>query len=150
MSPAAVDKVWRGTDTNPGEIEHALSGLLKEIHQENPQYVPARVINLVCVVDKEWSGEIANRLRGVGRNHGSRTIVLSINTGRKTLDATATVTAPRRSKTASSGCCARRSSSSAGSSTSSASTRSSIRWSSPIWRPVCGRRTAIPKRSMHS
>jgi glucose-6-phosphate dehydrogenase assembly protein OpcA len=98
MSPAAVDKVWRGTDTSPGEIEHALSGLLNEIHRENPQYVPARVINLICVVDKEWSGEIANRLRGVGRNHGSRTIVLSITPARKTLDATATVTAPAEVK----------------------------------------------------
>lgn len=94
MSAAAVDKVWRGTDTNPGEIEHELAILLKEIHSENPQYVPARVINLICVVDKEWSGEIANRLRGVGRNHGSRTIVCSVTPGRKTLDATATVTAP--------------------------------------------------------
>ena len=56
------------------------------------------MINLVCVVDKEWSGEIANRLRGVGRNHGSRTIVLSINSGRTTLDATATVTAPAELK----------------------------------------------------
>ena len=98
MSQAAVDKVWRGTDTTPSEIEHALSGLLKEIHQENPQYVPARVINLICVVDKKWSGEIANRLRGVGRHHGSRTIVCSVTPSRKTLDATATVTAPAEVK----------------------------------------------------
>ena len=26
-------------------------------------YVPARVLNLVCIVDRQWSGEIANRLR---------------------------------------------------------------------------------------
>lgn len=99
MSPAAIDKVWRGSDTNPAEIEHALTGLQQEISRENPQYVPARVINLICVVDKKWSGEIANRLRGVGRYHGSRTIVCSVTPSRKTLDATATITAPEtRSK----------------------------------------------------
>jgi glucose-6-phosphate dehydrogenase assembly protein OpcA len=94
MTAAAIDKVWRGTDTNPGEIAQSLAGLLSEVHRENPQYVPARVINLICVVDKQWSGEIANRLRGVGRYHGSRTIVCSVTPGRKTLDAVATITAP--------------------------------------------------------
>jgi glucose-6-phosphate dehydrogenase assembly protein OpcA len=52
-----------------------------------------RVVNLVCVVDKEWSGEIANRLRQVGRYHASRTIVCAVSAGRTTLDATATITA---------------------------------------------------------
>jgi glucose-6-phosphate dehydrogenase assembly protein OpcA len=98
MSAAAIDKVWRGTDTSPAEIEHALTKLLQEIYRENAEYVPARVINLVCVVDKMWSGEIANRLRGVGRNHGSRTIVCSVTPERKTLDATATITAPQEIK----------------------------------------------------
>ena len=43
-----------------------------------PSYVPARVLNLVCIVDREWSGEIANRLRQVGRYHASRTIVCAV------------------------------------------------------------------------
>jgi glucose-6-phosphate dehydrogenase assembly protein OpcA len=37
------------------------------------------VLNLVCVVDRQWSGEIANRLRGVGRYHASRTIVCAVD-----------------------------------------------------------------------
>ncbi|HWI21826.1 MAG TPA: glucose-6-phosphate dehydrogenase assembly protein OpcA [Baekduia sp.] len=94
MSAPTIDKVWSATDTTPGEIEHELTGLLKEIHAENEHYVPARVINLICIVDREWKGEIANRLRGVGRYHGSRTIVCAVSPRRTTLDATASIAAP--------------------------------------------------------
>src|SRR5438067_652628 len=85
------DQVWKGQDTSPAEIEAALRRLLIEFHAENEGYWPARVLNLVCVVDGEWSGEVANRLRGVGRYHASRTIVCSVDPQRTTLDATATV-----------------------------------------------------------
>jgi glucose-6-phosphate dehydrogenase assembly protein OpcA len=85
------DQVWKAQDTSPAEIEAALRALLVEFHRENQGYVPARVLNLVCVVDRRWSGEIANRLGGVGRYHASRTIVCSVDGRRTTLDATATV-----------------------------------------------------------
>jgi glucose-6-phosphate dehydrogenase assembly protein OpcA len=85
------DQVWQAQDTAPGEIEAALRALLVEFHRENEGYVPARVLNLVCVVDRHWSGEIANRLRGVGRYHASRTIVCSVDGRRTKLDATATI-----------------------------------------------------------
>jgi len=49
--------------------------------------VPARVLNLVVIVDAQWSGEIANRLGQVGRYHPSRTIVCAVEPGRTTLDA---------------------------------------------------------------
>ena len=39
--------------------------------------MPARALNMIAFVDREWSGEIANRLRGVGRYHASRLVVLS-------------------------------------------------------------------------
>jgi glucose-6-phosphate dehydrogenase assembly protein OpcA len=91
---ATVDTVWRATDTKPGEIDAALRTALSEIHRKNAGYVPARVLNLVCVVDKEYSGEIANRLRRVGRYHPSRTIVCSVDPKRTTLDAVATIAAP--------------------------------------------------------
>jgi glucose-6-phosphate dehydrogenase assembly protein OpcA len=89
-----VDIVWRGTDVTPGDVESALRDELIEVHRENAGYVPARVLNLVCVVDKEYSGEIANRLRQVGRYHPSRTIVCQVEPGRETLDAVATIAAP--------------------------------------------------------
>jgi glucose-6-phosphate dehydrogenase assembly protein OpcA len=91
--PAVSDNVWAEQDTTPGAIEAALRRLLAERHAESEAYVPARVLNLVCIVDREWSGEIANRLRNVGRYHASRTIVCQVSHGRTTLDATASVSA---------------------------------------------------------
>jgi glucose-6-phosphate dehydrogenase assembly protein OpcA len=87
------DLFWRAQDTNPDAIEAALRALLVEFHAANENYVPARVVNLVCIVDKEWSGEIANRLRHVGRYHASRTIVCAVDPRRRSLDATATIAA---------------------------------------------------------
>jgi glucose-6-phosphate dehydrogenase assembly protein OpcA len=93
MSPAVNDTVWSAQDTTPAAIESALRTLLIERHAESDLYVPARVLNLLCIVDKEWSGEIANRLRAVGRFHPSRTIVCAVSRGRTTLDAIASVAA---------------------------------------------------------
>ena len=42
---------------------------------------------MIAFVDREWSGEIANRLRGVGRYHASRLIVLAYEPRRERLDA---------------------------------------------------------------
>ncbi len=53
---------------------------------EHAGYVPARVLNLVAVVDREWRGEIANRLDRVGRYHASRTVLCTVEKGKKTLD----------------------------------------------------------------
>lgn len=92
--PGTTDLVWSARDTTPGEAEAQLRRMLNELHAANAAYVPARVLNLVCVVDRQWSGEIANRLRRVGRLHPSRTVVCAVEPGRRTLDATATVAVP--------------------------------------------------------
>ncbi|HEY7831696.1 MAG TPA: glucose-6-phosphate dehydrogenase assembly protein OpcA [Solirubrobacteraceae bacterium] len=91
--PAISDAVWSAQGTTPDAIEAALRELLKERHAENGGYVPARVLNMVAFVDREWSGEIANRLRGVGRYHASRTIVLSYDPKRERVDAHASLAA---------------------------------------------------------
>jgi len=91
--PAVNDTVWAGENTTPAAIEAALRGLLIERHSESNGYVPARVLNLVCIVERQWSGEIANRLRRVGRYHASRTIVCAVTDGRRTIDAVATIAA---------------------------------------------------------
>jgi glucose-6-phosphate dehydrogenase assembly protein OpcA len=88
---ATTDAVWSAQDTAPSAIEAALRQLVSECHAQIEQCVPARTLNLVCVVDREWSGEIANRLRRVGRNHASRTVVCAVEPGRTTIDATATI-----------------------------------------------------------
>jgi len=89
--PAVSDSVWSAQETTPGAIEAALRDMLKQRHSENASYVPARSLNLVCVVDKQWSGEIANRLRGVGHAHAARTIVCAVEPRRTTIDAVATI-----------------------------------------------------------
>jgi hypothetical protein len=87
------DAVWTANDTTPGEVEKAIRKLVVDRHAENEGYVPARALNLVCVVDRDWSGEVANRLRQVGRYHGSRTVVCAIEPKRSTIDAMATIAA---------------------------------------------------------
>jgi glucose-6-phosphate dehydrogenase assembly protein OpcA len=96
--PAVSDSRWAAQDTTPGAIEAALREMLKERHAENESFAPARVLNLVCVVDKDWSGEIANRLRQVGRYHASRTVVLAVEPKRQKLDAVATIASDQHPK----------------------------------------------------
>jgi glucose-6-phosphate dehydrogenase assembly protein OpcA len=89
--PAVSDIVWSAQATTPGDIEAALRHMLKERHSENACYVPARTLNLVCVVDKQWSGEIANRLRHVRGAHAARTIVCAVEPRRDAMDAVAAI-----------------------------------------------------------
>jgi glucose-6-phosphate dehydrogenase assembly protein OpcA len=85
------EDVWSEQDTNPDAIEAALRELLRERHAANPGLAPARVLNLIVVVERSWKGEIANRLERVGRYHASRTILCAVEEGRETLDAVAVV-----------------------------------------------------------
>jgi glucose-6-phosphate dehydrogenase assembly protein OpcA len=91
--PTLNDTVWAGENTTPAAIEAALRELLIERHNESDGYVPARVLNLICIVERQWSGEVANRLRRVGRYHPSRTIVCAVSDGRRTIDAVASIAA---------------------------------------------------------
>jgi Glucose-6-phosphate dehydrogenase subunit C-terminal domain/Glucose-6-phosphate dehydrogenase subunit N-terminal domain len=87
-----AESIWSEEDTTPGAIEAALRALLLEAYAREDAYVPARVLNLVCVVDREWRGEILNRLEGVGRYHPSRTILCAVEPGRTTIDASVAMT----------------------------------------------------------
>ena len=89
--------VWSEEDTSPGRIEAALRQLLQQSHAEDA-FIPARVLNLIAVVDREWRGEVENRLERVGRYHASRTIICSIEPGRSQLDATAVLSGPDETK----------------------------------------------------
>ena len=40
------------------------------------------MLNLVVIVDREWKGEIANRLERAGRYHASRTVLCAVEDGR--------------------------------------------------------------------
>jgi glucose-6-phosphate dehydrogenase assembly protein OpcA len=84
--------VWSAEGTTPSVIEAALRQLLEQQHLASEAYAPARVLNLIAIVDREWRGEIVNRLERLGRFHPSRTIVCSIQPGKDRLDAWATMT----------------------------------------------------------
>jgi glucose-6-phosphate dehydrogenase assembly protein OpcA len=91
--PVLSDAVWSAEGTTPDAIEAALRRLLSEAHAENGVLVPARVLNMVVFVESDRSGEIASRLRGVGRYHASRTVVLSYRRSRERLSARVSVAA---------------------------------------------------------
>jgi glucose-6-phosphate dehydrogenase assembly protein OpcA len=84
---APSEAVWSERDTTPTAIDAALRKMLAERHAEDPDFVPARVCNLVAIVDRDWRGEIENRLEKVGRFHPSRTIVCAVEKRRTTIDA---------------------------------------------------------------
>jgi glucose-6-phosphate dehydrogenase assembly protein OpcA len=84
--------IWSEQDTTPSEIEAALRSMLIEQHARDEAWVPARVLNLVVVVDREWRGEILNRLERVGRYHPSRLILCAVENRRTTIDATVAIT----------------------------------------------------------
>jgi glucose-6-phosphate dehydrogenase assembly protein OpcA len=92
-SQALADSTWAERDTTPGKIEAALRTLQVEHAGQNDRRAvfPARVLNLVAIVDRPWRGEIENRLERVGRFHASRTVLCAIEPGRRTIDARATI-----------------------------------------------------------
>jgi len=81
------EDVWSEEDTTPGRIEAALRDLLNSRYHSAHAFVPARVLNLVVVVDGEYRGEIENRLERVGRYHPSRLVLCAVSDDRTTLDA---------------------------------------------------------------
>jgi len=81
------DDVWSAQDTSPSDIEKALRELLVAHHAESGTDAPARVLNLIAVVDREWRGEVENRLEKVGRYHASRTVLCAVEPKRTTIDA---------------------------------------------------------------
>ncbi|HWK25562.1 MAG TPA: glucose-6-phosphate dehydrogenase assembly protein OpcA [Solirubrobacter sp.] len=82
-----MDDVWAEDDTTPAAIEAALRRMFAQRHKEERAYVPARVMNMVVVVEKEFRGEIENRLERVGRFHPSRLILVLVEPGRQRLAA---------------------------------------------------------------
>jgi glucose-6-phosphate dehydrogenase assembly protein OpcA len=88
---SSSDAVWSAEGTTPEVIETALRKLVNQRHAENGGLAPARALNMIVFVESRYSGEIANRLAGVGRYHASRLVVLSYDPDRTRLDARAVV-----------------------------------------------------------
>ncbi|HVL96229.1 MAG TPA: glucose-6-phosphate dehydrogenase assembly protein OpcA [Solirubrobacteraceae bacterium] len=85
------DEVWAEQDTSPAAIEAALRQLLAARHAQAGAVAPARVLNLVVVLDGRYRGEVENRLERVGRFHPSRTVLCAVEPGRRALDAWASM-----------------------------------------------------------
>ncbi len=96
-APAELgDAVWGAEATTPNAIEAALRELLTHRAQSDRAsvdggLVQARVLNMIVFVESRFSAETAARLRGVGRYHASRTVLLAYKPGREQLDARVTV-----------------------------------------------------------
>ena len=86
-----MDEVWSERDTSPSKIEAALRQIVVEHHHSDHPFVPARVLNVVVVVDAEFRGEIENRFERVGRYNPSRLVLCAVEPGRTTIDAWAGV-----------------------------------------------------------
>jgi len=84
---------WSARGTTPKEIAAALSRLAGDRDGGRPlAYAPARVLNLVTVVERARRDELVERLERLGRLHTSRTFVCVISDGeRRDLDAFATM-----------------------------------------------------------
>jgi glucose-6-phosphate dehydrogenase assembly protein OpcA len=83
------DDVWSERDTNPDAIDAALRDLLRKRHAANRALAPARVLNLIVVIDRAQSGALKEQLGHLGRHSSSRTILCAVEDRRRTLDVTA-------------------------------------------------------------
>lgn len=90
-----TDAVWSEQGTTPDAIEAALRELVTQRHAEDGGYAPARALNMITFVERRFAGEISNRLKGVGRYHASRMVVLSYDPQRTRMDARAVVSTER-------------------------------------------------------
>ena len=132
----------------PAAIEAALRELLRAAHAEDDTFAPARVLNLVVVVDREWRGEIrtgssasaATTRRARSSARSSRAARRSTRRGDHDAGPT---TEPGELAPDARADRARR----GAASTSRSSTRSSTRSWSRTSRRCSGRRTAITTRS---
>jgi glucose-6-phosphate dehydrogenase assembly protein OpcA len=88
------EAVWSERDTTPTAVDDALRAMLRDRHGANQSFAPARVINMVTIADRDWRGEVVNRLDRVGRYHPSRSILCAVEPGRRGMDARIAVAAP--------------------------------------------------------
>jgi glucose-6-phosphate dehydrogenase assembly protein OpcA len=85
------EDTWSAEDTTPDAIEAAFRELVRERHAADRALAPARVLNLIVIVDRDCKDNVSERLKHVGRYQASRTILCSVEPGRTTLDAVATM-----------------------------------------------------------
>jgi glucose-6-phosphate dehydrogenase assembly protein OpcA len=87
MEEPVMQEVWREEASSPAGIEAALRAMVwrrgAAEEESHPLLVPARVLNLVAIVDADLRDDIENRLRRVGRLHPSRLVVCAVQEGHR-------------------------------------------------------------------
>jgi glucose-6-phosphate dehydrogenase assembly protein OpcA len=91
LMDGACDMVWSAERTTPADVEIALRTMLVDRHGEHAGCIPARTLNLVCVVDARAHTELVQRLHAVRPSHASRTIVCSVEPQRTEIGAVARI-----------------------------------------------------------
>src|SRR3954467_8649566 len=94
------EEVWRERDTTPSKVEAALRKLLIERYHDIEAFVPARVLNLVVVVDGGFRERGESRVERVGHYRPARLVLGSVHGNRKTIDAWCSVAAAEEEATA--------------------------------------------------
>ena len=86
-----MQEVWREDAASPAGIEAALRQRVGRLRggddESRALLVPARVLNLVAIVDADRRREIETRLRGAGRLYPSRLIVCAVEHDRAQMEA---------------------------------------------------------------
>jgi glucose-6-phosphate dehydrogenase assembly protein OpcA len=97
MEKPVMEEIWREEEASPARIETALREMIWRPRREDDQSralpVPARVLNLVAIVDAGLRDEVENRLLRVGRLHPSRLVVCAVQKGRQRMTARGGVSA---------------------------------------------------------
>lgn len=83
--------VWSSQRTTPAQVEAKLRAMLIDRHGVFAGCVPARTLNLICVVDAPSLAALLDRLRSLSPGHASRAIVCSVAPQRADIGAVATV-----------------------------------------------------------
>jgi hypothetical protein len=91
VAAVVSEDVWSANDTTPDAIEAALRELLRERHAANSSLAPARVLNLIVIIDREFKAQVKERLDRAGQYHASRTVLCAVEPQRTEMDAVATI-----------------------------------------------------------
>ncbi len=83
LSGGSVEDCWSESDATPDDIDDALRHMLRERYAATDgALAPARVLNLVVIVEVDAKERIAQRLSQVGRYHASRTVLCAVEPDR--------------------------------------------------------------------
>lgn len=88
---AVEHTVWQQDDVDPAAVEQAMRALERERFRERRGALPARALNLIVVVDADFTGEVVRRLEAIGRNAPSRTVLVRVHAVRRGLSARVTI-----------------------------------------------------------